>query len=71
MLQDGDCLSDFLLKFQWLYQKSIRHYIIHPEKLRKGCLSRTIADLRLDQNITNDDILEAFQYRPKLYQDKL
>jgi magnesium chelatase family protein len=34
-------------------------------------LARTIADYRGDDNITEADILEAFQYRPKLYQDRL
>jgi magnesium chelatase family protein len=34
-------------------------------------LARTIADYRGGENINEADILEAFQYRPKLYQDKL
>lgn len=34
-------------------------------------LARTIADCRLSQAIEENDILEAFQYRPKLYQDRL
>jgi magnesium chelatase family protein len=34
-------------------------------------LARTIADLRQSQQVTDTDILEAFQYRPKLYQDRL
>lgn len=34
-------------------------------------LARTIADLRQSEKVNETDILEAFQYRPKLYQDKL
>ncbi len=34
-------------------------------------LARTIADYRGDQNMNEADILEAFQYRPKLYQDRI
>lgn len=34
-------------------------------------LARTIADLRQSETINETDILEAFQYRPKLYQDRL
>jgi magnesium chelatase family protein len=34
-------------------------------------LARTIADYRGGDNVTEADILEAFQYRPKLYQDRI
>jgi magnesium chelatase family protein len=34
-------------------------------------LARTIADLRASKEVTEADILEAFQYTPKLYQDRL
>ena len=34
-------------------------------------LARTIADYRGGENVSEVDILEAFQYRPKLYQDRL
>lgn len=34
-------------------------------------LARTIADLRQSNQVTEGDILEAFQYRPKLYQDRI
>ena len=34
-------------------------------------LARTIADIRSSHEIAEADILEAFQYRPKLYQDRL
>lgn len=34
-------------------------------------LSRTIADLRESMTIDKEDILEAFQYRPKLYGDRM
>ena len=33
-------------------------------------LARTIADLRRSENVTEADVLEAFQYRPKLYEDR-
>lgn len=34
-------------------------------------LARTIADLRLSDKICESDILEAFQYRPKLYGERV
>lgn len=34
-------------------------------------LARTIADYRASETISEGDILEAFQYRPKLYRDRL
>jgi magnesium chelatase family protein len=34
-------------------------------------LARTIADLKQSKDIGEADILEAFQYRPKLYQDRI
>jgi magnesium chelatase family protein len=34
-------------------------------------LARTIADYRGSEHVTEADILEAFQYRPKLYQDRI
>ena len=34
-------------------------------------LARTIADLKQQKEIADADILEAFQYRPKLYQDRI
>lgn len=34
-------------------------------------LARTIADLRGSAHVSEDDILEAFQYRPKLYENRL
>jgi len=34
-------------------------------------LARTIADYRASPTINEADILEAFQYRPKIYQDRL
>jgi magnesium chelatase family protein len=34
-------------------------------------LARTIADMKQSEHISEHDILEAFQYRPKLYQDKI
>ena len=47
-------------------------YILSPRAYHRVLrLARTIADLRQAQTVTDADILEAFQYRPKLYQDKL
>lgn len=34
-------------------------------------LARTIADYRESEHVSEADILEAFQYRPKLYQDRI
>lgn len=34
-------------------------------------LARTIADLKQQQHISDSDILEAFQYRPKLYEGRV
>jgi magnesium chelatase family protein len=34
-------------------------------------LARTIADMRESKDVEENDILEAFQYRPKLYEDSL
>jgi magnesium chelatase family protein len=34
-------------------------------------LARTIADYRGSEQVSEADILEAFQYRPKLYQDRI
>jgi magnesium chelatase family protein len=34
-------------------------------------LARTIADLRKSESVNESDVLEAFQYRPKLYEDRL
>ncbi len=34
-------------------------------------LARTIADLRKSDSVNESDVLEAFQYRPKLYEDRL
>lgn len=34
-------------------------------------LARTIADLKSSEHVTEADIMEAFQYRPKLYENRL
>lgn len=34
-------------------------------------LARTIADLRKSESVNESDVLEAFQYRPKLYEDRI
>lgn len=47
-------------------------YVLSPRAYHRVLrLARTIADLKQSQNITDSDILEAFQYRPKLYENRL
>ncbi len=47
-------------------------YVLSPRAYHRVLrLARTIADLKHAAHVTDADILEAFQYRPKLYQDKL
>jgi magnesium chelatase family protein len=55
-----------------LMKKLSTSYILSPRAYHRVLrLARTIADLRGASNIADSDILEAFQYRPKLYQDRL
>ncbi|MDB5259935.1 MAG: Mg chelatase-related protein [Candidatus Nomurabacteria bacterium] len=55
-----------------LMKKLSTSYTLSPRAYHRVLrLARTIADLRQSVNITDADILEAFQYRPKLYQDRL
>jgi magnesium chelatase family protein len=55
-----------------LMKKLSTSYTLSPRAYHRVLrLARTIADLRQSQNINDADILEAFQYRPKLYQDRL
>jgi magnesium chelatase family protein len=61
---DEDCLI-LMKKLATTYSLSPRAY---HRVLR---LARTIADYRASQIVTESDILEAFQYRPKLYQDRV
>lgn len=55
-----------------LMKKLATSYALSPRAYHRVLrLARTIADLKLAQDVTDADILEAFQYRPKLYQDRL
>ena len=49
-----------------------KQYTLSPRAYHRVLrLSRTIADLRQSETIEKEDILEAFQYRPKLYGDRM
>lgn len=55
-----------------LMKKLSSSYILSPRAYHRVLrLARTIADLKQAPHVTEADILEAFQYRPKLYQDRL
>jgi magnesium chelatase family protein len=55
-----------------LMKKMATSYALSPRAYHRVLrLARTIADLRQAQHITESDILEAFQYRPKLYENRL
>lgn len=55
-----------------LMKKLATAYTLSPRAYHRVLrLARTIADLKLAKQIDETDILEAFQYRPKLYQDRL
>ena len=55
-----------------LMKKLSTSYTLSPRAYHRVLrLARTIADLRQANTVTEADILEAFQYRPKLYQNRL
>lgn len=55
-----------------LMKKLSTSYILSPRAYHRVLrLARTIADLQEKESVDESDILEAFQYRPKLYQDRL
>jgi magnesium chelatase family protein len=55
-----------------LMKKLSTSYTLSPRAYHRVLrLARTIADLRQGTQISEADILEAFQYRPKLYQDRI
>ncbi len=55
-----------------LMKKMSTSYTLSPRAYHRVLrLARTIADLRQSDQISESDILEAFQYRPKLYQDRI
>ena len=69
---DIDKHIDFSPQTLSLMKKLSTSYTLSPRAYHRVLrLARTIADLRQGANITEADILEAFQYRPKLYQDRI
>lgn len=55
-----------------LMKKLATSYALSPRAYHRVLrLARTIADLKQAKNVTEADILEAFQYRPKLYEARL
>jgi magnesium chelatase family protein len=55
-----------------LMKKLSTSYTLSPRAYHRVLrLARTIADLRQATHVSEADILEAFQYRPKLYQDRI
>ena len=61
---DEKCLS--------LMKKLSTSYMLSPRAYHRVLrLARTIADYRKSNTISEADILEAFQYRPKLYENRL
>jgi magnesium chelatase family protein len=55
-----------------LMKKVSSSYALSPRAYHRVLkLARTIADLKQAQQVTEADILEAFQYRPKLYEHRL
>jgi magnesium chelatase family protein len=61
---DEECLT--------LMKKMADSFLLSPRAYHRVLrLARTIADYRGSLLVQKEDILEAFQYRPKLYQDRL
>lgn len=61
---DDECLA--------LMKKMAGSFSLSPRAYHRVLrLARTIADYRGSSSVQKEDILEAFQYRPKLYQDRL
>lgn len=55
-----------------LMKKLATSYALSPRAYHRVLrLARTIADLKQTEHIVEADILEAFQYRPKLYENRL
>lgn len=55
-----------------LMKKLATSYALSPRSYHRILrLARTIADLKSAKDITDADILEAFQYRPKLYENRI
>lgn len=70
--KDMDTLVELAPPTLALMKKLATTYALSPRGYHRVLrLSRTIADLKAAQHITEADILEAFQYRPKLYENRL
>jgi magnesium chelatase family protein len=55
-----------------LMKKLSTAYALSPRAYHRVLrLARTIADLRSAQDVAEADILEAFQYRPKIYENRI
>jgi magnesium chelatase family protein len=55
-----------------LMKKLSTSYTLSPRAYHRVLrLARTIADIRQSASVDEADILEAFQYRPKLYQNRV
>jgi magnesium chelatase family protein len=55
-----------------LMKKLATSYALSPRSYHRVLrLARTIADLKKSKDVTEADILEAFQYRPKLYENRI
>jgi magnesium chelatase family protein len=55
-----------------LMKKLATTYTLSPRAYHRVLrLARTIADYRESMSVSEADILEAFQYRPKIYQDRV
>jgi magnesium chelatase family protein len=64
--------AKLLPKTEELMKTLATSYALSPRAYHRVLrLARTIADIKESKEIEEGDILEAFQYRPKLYQDKL
>lgn len=70
--KDIDIFVELTPPMLLLMKKMATSYALSPRAYHRVLrLARTIADLRQAAHVTEADILEAFQYRPKLYENRL
>ena len=70
--KDIDAFVELSQPVLTLMKKLATSYALSPRAYHRVLrLARTIADLRQAKHVTEADILEAFQYRPKLYENRL
>lgn len=70
--KDIDALVELTPACTELMKKLATTYTLSPRAYHRVLrLARTIADLRSAQDVGESDILEAFQYRPKLYENRI